>query len=127
MTVLGMKSPQIQAYDSRSVQLFVEVHNPTSQSLNLKRLHYRLVSEAWFNGEGEVRVERIIAAGASAVVEILVPIKDESAAEKMQGAPYTLDAQLFTIANKTERSWNVRAKGALTNSRTGELQVAELP
>lgn len=129
MTVLGVKAPQIQAYDSQAMKVFVEVHNPTRQSLNLQRIEYHLVAGSWFNSTGRVLIDRVIAAGASAVVEILVPVEGAGEAEPMHGVPYVLDARLFAIADKTKRSWKLRAKGALSNSRNGDpvLRVAEVP
>jgi hypothetical protein len=125
MTLLGVKAPQIQAYEGSSMKLFVEVHNPTGQNLNLQRLQYRLVAETWFDSKGEVLVERMIAAGASAVVEILVPVTDKAKTDNLRGVPYVLDARLFATSDKTERSWKLRAEGALASSPSGLIQVAK--
>lgn len=109
------------------MKVFVEVHNPTSRNLSLQRMEYRLVADSWFDTTGEVEVRRTIAGGASAVVEIVVPVADAVEQERLGGVPYTLDARLFAVANKTERSWNLSAKGALASSRglRRPLQVAD--
>lgn len=127
MKVLGVKAPQIQQFEDPAIKVFVEVHNPTSRNLNLQRMQYRLVADTWFDSTGVVEVRRTIAGGASAVVEIRVPIAENSRKERMQGVPYTLDARLFAVANKTERSWTLSAQGALAASRGARrpLQVAD--
>lgn len=110
------------------MKVFVEVHNPTSRNLNLQRMEYRLVADDWFDTKGKVKVQRTIAAGASAVVEILVPMGDTPRSEGMRGVPYTLDARLFAVGDQTERSWRLSAKGALAASvRAGvrPVQVAD--
>ncbi|MCP4446924.1 MAG: hypothetical protein GY811_16475 [Myxococcales bacterium] len=123
-----MKAPQMQQVEQPSVKVFVEVHNPTKRDLNLERLRYRLVAKAWFDTSGEVRVRRTVTAGASAVVEILVPVSDLAGQERMRGVPYTLDARLYAVTDKTERSWSLSAKGALASSggaRVQPIQVAD--
>lgn len=129
MSVLGVKAPRIQRIDDPSIKVFVEVHNPTRADLSLKRLRYRLVAERWFDSRGEIRVERVIAAGASAIVEILVPIQNGAQADALRGVPYTLNARLYAVADKIERSWQLRSSGALASSRASRahrrsLQVA---
>jgi len=118
MKVLGVKAPQIQQDEDSTIQVFVQVQNPTNRDLRLERLDYRLVAERWFDTSGQVSVQRMIAAGASAVVEIRVPIDEQSRNDHMRGVPYTLRARLFAVADKTEHSWNLSAKGALTASRS---------
>lgn len=129
MTVLGVKAPRVQKLSDPSMKLFVEVHNPTRQNLNLKRLEYRLVADSWFDSRGEVEVERLVLAGASAVVEIMVPVAERAADGSMRGVPYTLDARLVAVTDKTIRSWKLHASGALSSTQGGHLvraQVADL-
>jgi len=126
MTVLGVKAPRIQQFDKPSMKVFVEVHNPTSQNLNLKRLQYRLVAEEWFDSKGEVNVGRTITAGASAVVEILVPITELPERGSMRGVPYTLDARLFAVTDKMQRSWKLSAKGALAASQGARIRPTQV-
>jgi len=129
MTVLGVKAPKIQQVVRPSVKVFVEVRNFTKRSINLRRMEYRLVAERWFDAQGKVSVTRTIPAGASAVLEILVPISKNAPKGRMRGVPYSLDARLVAIADKTERSWKLRAKGALSSAgRAGipRVRVADL-
>jgi hypothetical protein len=121
MSVLGVKAPRIQRFDAPSMKVFVEVHNPTRADLSLKRLRYRLVAKNWFDSRGVVKVDRVIAAGASAIVEILVPVQEGARADAMQGVPYTLDARLFAVSDKTERSWQLKSSGSLASSRRASL------
>ena len=128
MKVLGVKAPQIQPFEEPSMKVFVEVHNPTSRNLDLQRLEYRLVAEKWFDTTGQVKVQRTISPGASAVVEILVPFSSQSERQTMRGVPYTLSARLFAVADKTERSWRLSASGDLaasTSARLRPVQVAD--
>ena len=127
MKVLGVKAPQIQRLEDPTMKIFVEVHNPTSRDLSLQRMQYRLTADSWFDSSGLVEVRRTIAGGASAVVEIRVPVSDTAKQEQMRGVPYTLDARLFAVANKTERSWTLTAKGSLASSgaQSRPLQVAD--
>ncbi len=126
MKVLGVKAPRIQQLEKPSMKVFVEVHNPTSQNLNLQRLQYRLIAEEWFDSKGEVKVGRIITAGASAVVEILVPVTEGAEQGRMRGVPYTLDARLFAVADKTQRSWKLSAKGALAASQASRIRPTQV-
>ena len=103
------------------MRVFVQVHNPTSQNLKLRSLEYRLVADDWFDSRGKVSVERVVLAGASAVVEIRVPISEDADQSSIRGVPYTLDARLFATADKTERSWKLHAAGALANGRNGPM------
>ena len=125
MQVLGVKAPRIQQFEKPSMKVFVEVHNPTSQDLNLQRLQYRLVAKEWFDSKGEVKVGRTITAGASAVVEILVPVTEQPDRRRMRGVPYTLDARLFAVADKTQRSWKLSAKGALAASQASRIRLTK--
>ncbi len=116
MKVLGVKAPRLQHFEQPVMKVFVEVHNPTKRHLDLKRLDYRIVAAPWLDATGQVVVKRMIAAGASAVVEIIVPVAKHSELERMRGAAYELDAKLFATSDKTERSWSLSAKGALAAS-----------
>jgi hypothetical protein len=127
MSVLGVKAPRIQRFDAPSMKVFVEVHNPTKVNLSLKRLRYRLVAESYFDSRGEVRMERVIAAGASAIVEILVPVQQGAETDALRGVPYTLDARLYALAdNKTERSWQLRSSGSLARSQSARASGTAL-
>ena len=117
MTVIGVKAPRIQTFVSPSVKVFVEVYNPTRTDLSLDHLSYRLVADRWFDSKGEVAVERVIAAGASAVVEILVPVTRNSKKQSRANIPYTLSAQLFATTGQALRSWELSSEGQLTNSK----------
>ena len=127
MTVLGVKAPRIQQVDKPVMKVFVEVHNPSGRNLNLRRLEYRLVARDWFDAKGQVSVQRVIAAGASAVVEIAVPVAERPQASSARGVPYTLDARLFAVADKTERSWKLSSRGDLASrgGRARPIQVAD--
>ncbi len=121
MSVIGVKAPRIQRFDAPSMKVFVEVHNPTRSDLSLDKLSYRLVAEDWFDTRGEVRLERIITAGASAIVEISVPVQERSQELALHGVPYTLKAQLFVTTDKIKRSWNLKSSGSLASSRHSQL------
>jgi hypothetical protein len=123
MTVIGVKAPRIQTFASPSVKVFVEVYNPTRTDLSLEHLSYRLIAEDWFDSKGDVTVERVIAAGASAVVEILVPVTRGTKKQNQAGVPYTLSAQLFATTGQASRSWELRSAGQLANSR--HVRLAE--
>ena len=117
MTVIGVKAPRIQSFASPSVKVFVEVYNPTRTELSLDHLRYQLVAEDWFDSKGVVTVERVIAAGASAVVEILVPVTKSDKQQSRAGIPYRLSAQLFAKTGQALRSWELRSEGELSNTR----------
>lgn len=117
MSVIGVKSPRVQRFDAPAVKVFVEVYNPTRSDLNLERLNYRLVAADWFDSKGVVQVERVISAGASAIVEILVPVREQSKEDSLLGVPYTLKARLYASTDKASRSWELTSKGSLASSR----------
>jgi hypothetical protein len=121
MSVIGVKSPRVQSFESPSVKVFVEVHNPTHSDLSLERLKYRLVAAEWFDSKGVVQVERVIPAGASAIVEILVPVQDQANARTLRGVPYTLSARLYASTDKASRSWELTSKGELATSRQARV------
>ncbi len=121
MSVIGVKAPRVQRFDSPSVKVFVEVHNPTHSDLSLEKLKYRLVAVDWFDSKGVVQVERVIAAGASAIVEILVPVQNQPKKKSRTGVPYTLKARLYASTDKTSRSWELTSKGSLANSRQAQM------
>lgn len=108
------------------MKVFVEVHNPTKGNLNLSRLQYRLTAQEWFDSEGIVTVRRTVTAGASAVVEILVPVSEIPNASQMRGVSYTLEARLFATADKTERSWKLSAEGALAATQGGSVRPTQV-
>jgi hypothetical protein len=94
------------------LRLFVEVVNPTGRGLRLSRLEYDLSAERVFATKGAVSVERDVAAGQSAVVEIVVPV-DRRAAARLAGVPYKLDGRLFAHADHMDQYWPVRLRGEL--------------
>ena len=103
------------------MRVFVEVHNRTRSDLSLDRLTYRLVAENWFDARGEVKLDRVIIAGASAIVEISVPVQGKPQEMDLHGVPYTLKARLFVTTDKVERSWELNSKGSLASSRHSRL------
>lgn len=109
VTVLGVE--QAQTAPRRSLLVFVEVVNPTGRDLRLSRLEYKVRADSWFETSGQVRVERDVGAGSSAVVEIPVPVQQAGAHEGT--IPYTLEGKLFALEDKIERSWNVAVRGAI--------------
>lgn len=110
VNVLGVQ--QTNRAPRQTLTVFVEVVNPTGQSLTLSRLEYRVRAGSWFETQGEVRVTREIGAESSAVVEIPVPVKSASVADD-GNIPYTLVGRLFAREDHGERSWKVAVKGAL--------------
>jgi hypothetical protein len=113
VTVLGVEQPHKTA--RRSLLVFVEVVNPSSRDLRLSRLEYKVRADSWFESQGQVRVERDIGAGSSAVVEISVPVQHTGASHAAT-VPYTLEGKLFALEDKIERSWNVAVRGAIGRS-----------
>jgi len=110
VTVLGVE--QAQTAPRRSLLVFVEVVNPTGRDLRLSRLEYKVRADSWFESSGQVRLERDIGAGSSAVVEIPVPVQQAGATHEGT-IPYTLEGKLFALEDKIERSWNVAVRGAI--------------
>jgi len=127
VSVLGAEQPRLLA--SRSLVVFVEVHNPSSRDLRLSRLDYRLDADEWFQTRGTVPVRRAVAAGTSAILEIEVPLKGPAGGAAQVG--YQLQGRLFALENAVERSWPVSAQGALHGDRLGfraqpaRVEVAE--
>ncbi|HWM84670.1 MAG TPA: hypothetical protein VNO33_02505 [Kofleriaceae bacterium] len=115
VTVLGVE--QTHATPRRELLVFVEVVNPTSRDLRLSRLEYRVRADSWFESAGQVALARDIGAGQSAVVEIPVPVRHAGSAHD-GSIPYTLEGKLFAHEDHIERSWNVKARGAI--GRAGE-------
>jgi hypothetical protein len=95
--------------------VFVEVVNPTGRDLSLSRLEYDLSADRLFARRGSVAVERQIAAGATAVVEIAVPV-ERNIASRLAGVPYRLAGKLYAHADHMERFWNVEVRGELEAS-----------
>ena len=123
MTVLGVKAPQAAQFQPKA-KVFVEVYNPSGQTLQLHRLEYRLRADDWLDTNGKIHVERRIGAGTSSVLEIQVPIEGD-ARQSLQGVPFRLDAKLYARTDKTERSWKLKATGELASGARTGIQVAE--
>lgn len=120
ITVLGVKAPKAGA---RTVKVFVEVLNPTSQALSLKRLEYRFSASEWIDATGKVSVTRNVAAGSKAVVEIQVPLTEMLPLDA-QNMSFQLDARLVGVTDKGERAWKVQANGALNPNGNSRVEVA---
>lgn len=117
--VLGAEQTRAQL-GGRVLMVVVEVVNPTGRDLDLSRLEYDLSADKLFARKGEVAVERRIAAGSSAVVEIPVPVERRLATE-MRGVPYRLKGKLFAHADHMDRFWNVEVEGELeATARAGD-------
>jgi hypothetical protein len=95
--------------------VFVEVVNPTGRDLALSRLEYDLSADKLFARKGNVRVERHIGAGSTAIVEISVPVEGKVASQ-LRGVPYRLQGKLFAHADHMERFWTVAVSGELEAS-----------
>ncbi len=120
--VLGVTQPKEPMAQQR-ILVFVEVINPTRHDLRLSRLEYNFHADSWLDSEGKVGLAREIAPGASAVVEIPVPVRARDGALPA-GVPFTLEGTLFAQDDRFERSWVVHAKGNLRNTgATGSLTV----
>lgn len=124
--VLGIKSAPAQG--TRPLKVFIEVENPTKKVLSLSRLEYRLAAPGWFDTRGEVLIERAVAAGGTAVVGLRVPYEPQG---RGASATLVLEARLFAVENRVERSWDLRATGALHQDSRGvrlvPVEVAEAP
>jgi hypothetical protein len=121
VTVLGVE--QARTTPRRSLLVLVEVVNPTGRDIQLSRLEYKVRADSWFETAGQVRVERDIGAGSSAVVEIPVPVQHAGTA-RPGAIPYTLEGKLFALEDKIERSWKVKARGAIGRAdRTSPIRV----
>ncbi len=92
-----------------SALLFVEVTNPTQRPLELSRLRYNVQGPEEFKAQGEVRLERNVTAGASAIIE--VPIQTWHVAAS--GGPIILTGRLYARDESIERSWKISARGAM--------------
>ncbi len=124
--VLGVTQPKQPVAEQR-ILVFVEVVNPGYHDLELSRLEYRFRASSWFKSEGHVALARQVAPGASAIVEIPVPVKG-APDEVAGGVPFSLEGKLFARDDRLERSWTVKAKGALRNAqgpkRSVQIRVA---
>lgn len=123
ITVLGVKAPKA---GSQTVKVFVEVFNPTSQALSLKRVEYRFSASEWIDAKGKVGVTRNVAAGGKAVVEIRVPLTEMLPLDA-QNMPFRLDARLVGLTDKGERAWKVQATGSLNPNGSSRIEVAARP
>jgi hypothetical protein len=121
VTVLGVE--QGRTTPRRSLLVFVEVVNPTGRDIRLSRLEYKVHADSWFESAGQVRVERDVGAGSSAVVEIPVPVQHSGTA-RAGTIPYTLEGKLFALEDKIERSWKVAVRGAIGSAdRSSPVRV----
>lgn len=117
VNVLGVQ--ETRAAPRSALLVFVEVVNPTSRSLTLSRLEYKVRATSWFESAGQVRITREIGAESSAVVEIPVPVERSTTADDGT-IPYVLEGKLFAVEDRAERSWDVAVKGALGSARSGD-------
>lgn len=99
---------------SKLLVVYVEVVNPTNRVVKLSRLDYRLRAPSWFDTEGRMPLSRPVGAGSSVVLEIPVALTKNG--KWPHGAPYTLEGKLFGVQDQIERSWQVKASGALTTN-----------
>ena len=125
--VLGVSQPRQPVAEQR-ILVFVEVVNPGNHDLQLSRLEYRFKASSWFKSEGRVALTRQVAPGASAIVEIPVPVDASGADAGLGGVPFSLEGRLFAQDERLERSWSVKAKGALRNAgnkrRSVQVRIA---
>ena len=121
ISVLGISEPQFSSPAAPQVVfVYIEVANPSSRDLQLARLEYQLRTPRSIDAEGEVDLSRAVAAGASAVIEIAVPVESR---ELKRGLSYELRGVLVAVENDTERSWRVAAEGALVRDARGGLAL----
>ena len=102
----------------RVLRVFVEVINPTGRDIELSGMDYTLRAERWFDAAGHIALRRSVTARTSAVVEITVPLT--GAPDEVAGVPYRLEGTLFGHSEHVERSWRIRASGALASASEGE-------
>lgn len=125
--VLGVTQPRQPVAEQRVV-VFVEVVNPGQRELQLSRLEYQFQASKWLSSQGRVALARNIAPGASAIVEIPVPVEKVAEGTGKDGLGFTLQGRLFAQDDQLERSWSVKAKGALRRAGnaapTVDVQVA---
>ena len=117
VNVLGVQ--ETRAAPKSGLLVFVEVVNPTSRSLTLSRLEYRVRAASWFESKGQVQLTREVGAESSTIVEIPVPVQQSVSAEDGT-IPYVLEGKLFAREDRAERSWDVAVKGALGSAQSGE-------
>lgn len=94
--------------------VFLEVVNPTNQDLRLSRFEYRLEAPEWLDAAGRVDLTRAVSSGSSTVFEVPVPLA-RARGRMPEGATYTLKGKIFAREDRVERSWKVRASGALAS------------
>lgn len=117
VNVLGVQ--ETRSAPKAGLLVFVEVVNPTSRSLTLSRLEYRVRAASWFESKGKVALHREVGADSSTIVEIPVPVRHAAGAEDAT-IPYVLEGKLFAREDRAERSWDVAVKGALGSTQAGE-------
>lgn len=123
VNVLGVQESR--AAPRASLLVFVEVVNPTSRSLTLSRLEYRVRASSWFESAGKVSLSRQVGAESSTIVEIPVPVAHASKSD--DGViPYVLEGKLFAHEDRLERSWNVAVKGALGAAQSDGGQASPI-
>ncbi|MBT8496530.1 MAG: hypothetical protein KJO07_26010 [Deltaproteobacteria bacterium] len=110
--VLGVTQP-VKPVAEQGIVVFVEVVNPGNHDLQLQRLEYKFKAQKWFESKGNIRLSREVAAGGSAIVELSVPVDSDDLQGAKQGGKFTLEGKLFATDANLERSWKVKARGAL--------------
>lgn len=105
---------------SRVLLVFLEVRNPTKRKVALSQLDYQFEARPWFATEGRMQVQRSIAAGGSAVIEIPVRIDRHTAGTRQHEVEYTFEGTLRVRSGNVESRWPVSASGELASHGTGE-------
>ena len=104
--------------------LFVQVVNQARRPMRLQRLQYTFGAAGAVPSHGEVRLQREIAAGSAAVVEVPVDLLEGT------HGPLTLAGRLYATLDEIERSFEVSAVVNADESATrvpvgGASDVAE--
>jgi hypothetical protein len=115
VSVLGVS--RIEA-SSQSVQVVVEIHNPTQTPLRLSQLKYTFAAAG--KARGTVQMTRVVEAGRSAVIDFRVPLQ----ASDRQGDHYQLDGQISGYAGDVQINFNVAAGGELPSAGAVDATAA---
>lgn len=110
--VLGL-SPVKSSGVTTAIVVVVDIHNPTGTQLRLSGLDYRFQADPWFEASGTVVLRRALPAGASATVEIPVPVKDTvfRGSTLAQGVRYRLKGRLRAYEGPVEVTYRVDTSG----------------
>jgi len=122
LRVIGVSKTGLRARAANpenKAMLFVEVVNPTRRELYLSHLDYQITADGGFDTKGRVSLVRALGAGASAVIEIPLPMDLDDVGTAM---PYILRGRLVALEDRVERSWRINVTGDL-----GKTPVAHRP